>query len=326
MRVLKFGGKSLGSLEKCTEICKFIKKVYKSEKEIVVVVSAIGITTDSLSNLAFDYGYEKSLNKSTEISKREMAKLLSTGEIQSAALFSLCLNSMGVPAKSLSASDLEISTFGDYLNSKVAYINKSKIEEVLKNKTVAVVAGFQGINKSGDITTLGRGGSDTTAVAIASIFDCEAEIYSDYNGVFAGDPKLASYKKLKNINYDTTHLMANAGAKVIDERANAIAKNFNTTIISKSSSHPNLKGTIISNIESDTISIQSLDNLCKVTIIFSNDEKFAMIFKNVINCLKNYKIYNLNYSNHKLELVINSSDKTSITAKISKTLNLLQNK
>ena len=224
MRVLKFGGKSLETIEKCTNICKFIKSIYKNEKQLIIVVSAMGNTTDKLLNLAMDFGYDKIKNKLTLSARRELSNLLSIGEMQSASLISTMLLSMGVPAKSINARDIEIRTFGDYLNGKISYINKTKINEFLSNEIVAVVTGFQGINNNNEITTLGRGGSDTTAVALASIYDTKAEIYSDYNGVFSGDPKNDKYKKFNNINYDSINSMANSGAKVLESRAIEIAK------------------------------------------------------------------------------------------------------
>ena len=152
MRVLKFGGKSLNSKEKFIKLCRFIKNIYKTENQIIVVVSAIGSTTDNLINTATEYGYMSS-DKNIHSSKFELARLLSTGEIQSASLFSIMLNSMGVPAKSFSGREIELLTFGDCLNGKIAYINKSKLSCHLNQGVVCVVAGFQGVNNENEITT-----------------------------------------------------------------------------------------------------------------------------------------------------------------------------
>jgi len=324
MRVLKFGGKSLDTTEKCNKICKYIKDIYKNEKQLIIIVSAIGNTTDKLIDLSNSYNYEKCAKKNNLIARRELAKLLTTGEIQSAALLSIMLNSIGIPAKSFSASDIEIRTFGDYLNSKIHYINKSKLNDCLSKNIVCVVSGFQGINQNNEFTTLGRGGSDTTAVALSSIYNLDAEIYSDYDGVFTGDPKLNTYKKIKKIDYNSILKLSKAGAKVLETRSILIAKKYNTTIIAKSSEKPKLNGTIISNIETDEILINSNDYLSKISIVFSNSEKTEEIFKNVIKILNNYKIYNLIFQNNTLEFFINQKDKIIIFNEISAKLKLLK--
>ncbi len=318
MRVLKFGGKSLSSIEKTQNICKYIKKIYKNNKKIVIVVSAIGNTTNELLLLAENYSGAKEQNKT------DLAKLLSTGETVSSTLFSIMLNSMGVPAKSLSAYELEISTFGDSTSSRIAYINKTKILECLNSNTVAVVAGFQGVNKNNEITTLGRGGSDTTAVAIASIFETDVEIYSDYSGVFAGDPRLLNFKKIKKASFDIMTKMAKAGARVLDARAVSLAKNFNTTIISKSSAFPERCGSIISNLESDVVSISEIDNLSKITVNFTNKNKMNFIVKNVLLYLNDCKFYNLTINNEEISFYVESQNKLEILSKLSKKLNLLK--
>ena len=316
MRILKFGGKSLSSAEKTQNICKNIKKIYKNDKNIIIVVSAIGNSTDTLLSLA-----EKYAPKTTQ--KNELAKLLSTGEIVSSSLFSLMLNSMGVPAKSFSAYELEIKTFGDPLDSRIAYINKSKLNDCLKNNIVAVVAGFQGINNNGEITTLGRGGSDTTAAAIGAIFDNPVEIYSDFNGIFSGDPRVLKFKKIKRASYNLMIKMAKAGAKVLDHRAIILAKNHNIKIISKSSTAFNLKGTEISNIENDFISIAEISPLSKITINFSNTNKLNFIVKNVLLCLNDIKFYNLTINIDEISFCVETSQKLNLITKLSKKLNIL---
>ena len=316
MRILKFGGKSLSSPEKTQNICKNIKKIYKNDKNIIIVVSAIGNSTDNLLSLA-----EKYSPKTT--CKAELAKLISTGEIISSSLFSMMLNNMGVPAKSFSAYELEIKTFGDPLNSRIAYINKSKLNECLENNIVAIVAGFQGVNLNNEITTLGRGGSDTTAAAIGVIFNTAVEIYSDFNGVFSGDPRIFKFKKLKQINYDIMLKMAKAGAKVLHHRAVSLAKKYNTKIISKSSTNFNLCGTDISNIENDVIAISEISPLCKITINFSNQNKLKFIIKNVLSCINNDKFYNLSINNDEISFMIESDKRLKIINEISKKLNIL---
>lgn len=317
MRILKFGGKSLSSLEKVQNICKYIKKIYKKDKKIIIIVSAIGKTTDNLIALANNYSSSKP--------PRELAKLLATGETQSASLFAMALCETGVPAKSFGAHELEITTFGSQLEGKIAYINKKPILDCFDDGSVAVVAGFQGINKNGETTLLGRGGSDTTASAISAVFEQNVEIFSDFNGVFSGDPRLFNYKKIKAINYDAMKKLASSGARVLEERTISIAKEFNFNIISKSAGNPSLKGTIVSNIESDVVSITSKDNLCQISIIFTNKTRLEFIIKNVVFYINNIEFYNLNCNNGKISFLVKSEDKLKIIKSLSEKLKLLKN-
>lgn len=324
MRILKFGGKSLDSKEKVKKICKFIKNVYENEKKLIIVVSAMGTTTDNLISQSIDFGYSNQTCKSHEFQAREFARLLSTGEIQSASLFSMSLISMGIPAKSFSATDISISTFGGFLDAKISYISKSKLNDELSKGVVCVVAGFQGINKNGEITTLGRGGSDTTAVALGAVFGEQVEIYSDYDGIFTGDPKDNSYKKVREIDYTSVINMADGGAKVLDSRAVKICKDYNLSIISKCSAYPNLKGTIVGSIEKDNIAISTISNLSKITITFSNKLRQEQITKSVLKSIKNFNFYNLTLSTNSLEFFVLQKDLIIISNKISKSLKLLK--
>lgn len=319
MRILKFGGKSLSSIQKMQRICKFIKKVYEQDKQIIVVVSAMGKTTDELEALS-----KQICDKN--LSAREQAVLLSTGETISSALFAMTLESLAVPAESFQAFQLQITTFGSMTDSKIAYINKSNILQCLKENKVAVVAGFQGINSNNEITTLGRGGSDTTASAIGAIFETPVEIYSDFDGVFSGDPRDLNFKKLKAVDYDTMLDMAEGGAKVMSARATEIAKKYGIDLISKSSSKPENCGTIISNIECDILSISVLDKLSQITITISNPERLEKVIKNVLICLKKYKFYNFSVKQHKIIFLIDSANRVQLVAELSKKLKIVKNK
>ena len=319
MRILKFGGKSLSSAEKTQKICKFIKKIYKNDKKLIIVVSAIGSTTDKLIELSKQYGDGEAL-------KRELAVLLSTGETVSSALFALALNSQNIPAKSLQAFQIQLCTFGEYTNSRVAYINKSAVEKCLNEGYVAVVAGFQGINSDGEISTLGRGGSDTTATALGAIFDTKVEIYSDFDGVFCGDPRKMDYRKIKALDYDSMISMAEGGAKVIDGRSTEIAKSFDIDILSKSSAKPDNAGSVISKIETDIISISTIEHLTKVTIVISLENKMERIAKTAISCLKNVKFYNFTLKNKELSFFVKNSDTLKVVSELSQKLHLLKNK
>lgn len=317
MRILKFGGKSLDSLEKTQKICKYIKKIYKKEKELIIVVSAIGKTTDKLIEKASHYSHGNP-------SKKDMATLLSIGETESSCLFSMMLNSMNIPARSFQAKDISILTTDSYDNARIIDIDKSVLISCMQNKTVAVVAGFQGINQNGETTTLGRGGSDTTAVALGTIFNTNVEIYSDFDGVFCGDPRKLNYKKLKTISLESMCLMSENGSKVISSRASRLALNHNLKLISKSSSLPNKKGSTISPIESNNVSITAQENLCLISIVFDNEQQLKFILKNVNNIINTYKIYNLTIKNNLIQILINQSDFSKLNYVLSNKLKLLK--
>ena len=246
MRILKFGGKSLGSLEKTQKICKYIKKIYEKDKKLLIVVSAMGQTTDTLLDLVRDFNAD-------QCAKRELDTLLSCGETISASVFAIILNNCGIPAKSFQAWQVKINTMGEHQNSLITSINKSVIEDCLSKNIIPVITGFQGINKSNDITTLGRGGSDTTAAALGSVFNCNVEFYSDFNGAYSCDPRHIKSKKLNSVSLNQLDFLSEAGSKILSNRAVKIAKNNNLTFLLKSSTNPNLKGSIANNIENNNL-------------------------------------------------------------------------
>lgn len=299
------------------KICKNIKKIYENDKKLIIVVSAMGNQTNLLLDAAENFSGKTP-------PEREISLLLSTGEIQSAALFSMALNRIGVPSVALTSRDIELRTFGGYQNATVYYLNKSKLNHYLNTKAVAVVCGFQGINEFDETTTLGRGGSDTTAVAIASAFSVSAEIYSDFDGVFAGDPRLAPYKKINVIDYDSMLNLANAGAKVLDARAVEIAKTHETVIVSKSSSDFDLSGTEISKISDDFVSIAKSETLNKITVVFSNQSKLKNLCENVLNSINMFKFYNLEISNNKIEVLVLHDDCDAIINQLSEKLGIIK--
>ena len=317
MRIMKFGGMSLETKEKTQKICKYIKKIYKKEKQLIIIASAMGNATNTLIEKATTFGGEKP-------NPRELDLLLSLGENESVSLIAMMLESMGVPAKSFNSNSLEIKTSGPHQNSKIESINKTPLEDCLYKNVVAVVAGFQGINENGDITTLGRGGSDTTALAIGSIFNCPVEIYSNYEGVCLGDPNILPFKTAKQISFKTMQLMSGNGAKVIDSRAATIAKNKNIEIISRSASAPNKKGTIISSIESSIVSISKISNLSLISIIYDNDDKLKIIMKNVFFLINKYKLYNLELKSNLIQFLVKTEFENKIILFLSKKLNLLK--
>ena len=212
-KVLKFGGTSLGSIERIMHAAKIIKKESDLGNKIIVVVSAMSGKTNELISL--------SKSVSNNFTKRELDVLLSTGEQVSCALISGALNEIGIKAKSFMNWQIPILTEGDNGNARIINMNVSKIEDYLSNGGIAVVPGYQGVSSLGEITTIGRGGSDATAVAIAKIFDTETcEIYTDVDGVYSTDPnKIAMAKKIDKISYEEMLELSSLGAKVMQSSA-----------------------------------------------------------------------------------------------------------
>lgn len=221
--VLKFGGSSVATIEKIQAVSDFILKLKKEYDEIVVVASAMGKTTDALIKLA------KEITENPN--QRELDSLLSTGEQQTVSLLSMALNSKGQKAVSLTGYQANIHTTGVHTKSKIDSIETEKIEKYLKEGNIVIVAGFQGINNNGDITTLGRGGSDTSAVALAASLNCMCRIYTDVEGIYSVDPRVyPNAKFLDKISYEEMMEMANLGAGVMETRAVELGKKFNIPI------------------------------------------------------------------------------------------------
>lgn len=221
--VLKFGGSSVATIEKIQAVSDFILKLKKEYNEIIVVASAMGKTTDALIKLA------KEITENPN--QRELDSLLSTGEQQTVSLLSMALNSKGQKAVSLTGYQANIHTTGVHTKSKIKNIETEKIEKYLKDGNIVIVAGFQGINEWGDITTLGRGGSDTSAVALAASLNCVCRIYTDVEGIYSIDPRVyPNAKFLDKISYEEMMEMANLGAGVMETRAVELGKKFNIPI------------------------------------------------------------------------------------------------
>ena len=213
--VQKYGGSSVSNTDKIKLIASKLVERKKKNPKIVVVVSAMGDTTDDFINMA------KDISKSPD--KRELDALMSTGEMISASLLSMSLNSMGCEAVSYNAYQLNIQTSGLHGKSLIDDIDVSKIEESLDNGKIVIVTGFQGLNDEGDITTLGRGGSDTSAVALAVKLNGVCEIYTDVDGIYFTDPrKYSQAKKLKEIEYEEMLELASLGAQVMQDRKSVV--------------------------------------------------------------------------------------------------------
>lgn len=221
--VMKFGGTSVATVEKMQEIAKFVRNRRETGESIVVVVSAMGKTTDRLVEMA------RNLAESPD--PRELDMLLSTGEQQSVALMAMALDAEGVASISMTGAQAGIRTEGKYTRNRIANIDASAVESQHALGRVVVVAGFQGMNEAGDITTLGRGGSDTTAVALAAKLGFACEIYTDVDGVYSVDPRVVpSAKKLDYISYEEMMEMAALGAGVMEPRAVEIGKKYGVPI------------------------------------------------------------------------------------------------
>ena len=228
--VQKYGGSSVGDANKIKHVAKRVIAAQKAGNQVVVVVSAMGDTTDELLDLAHQV--------TDSPSPRELDMLLTSGERISMALLSLAINSLGAKSRSFTGSQAGIITDEVHGNARIAEVTPGRIREALDAGDIAIVAGFQGFNReSKDITTLGRGGSDTTAVALAAALKADAcEIYTDVTGVFSADPRLVPQaRKLKELSFDEMLEMAGAGSKVLALRSVEFARNHNVPIHVRSS-------------------------------------------------------------------------------------------
>lgn len=238
MIVAKFGGTSVASPERIKNVAERISKMRANGDDVVAVVSAMGATTDELMGLANAV--------STDPSARELDRLLSTGEHVSMALLTLALQAIGVPAISFTGRQAGIETNGTHNKARITKVHSERILGAIEQGMVAVVAGFQGIDENDDVTTLGRGGSDTTAVAVAWGIKADVcEIYSDVDGVYTTDPRVVPRaRKLDYVTYDEMLELSSSGSGVLQARAVEFAKKWNVPIHSRSAFSDNL-GTIV---------------------------------------------------------------------------------
>lgn len=239
--VQKFGGTSVADNHHLINVAKKAINFYKKGNDVVVVVSAQGDTTDEL--------IEKAEKVGNLISSREMDMLLSVGEQISASLLAMTIENMGVPAISLTGWQAGFETTSDYGDAKIKNINTERINLELSKKKIVVITGFQGMNSKGDITTLGRGGSDTSAVAIAGAMKADVcKIYTDVDGVYTADPRIVSCaRKLENISYEEMFKLSSLGAQVLNDVSIETAKKYGVEVEVLSSMKPDTKGTIIKN-------------------------------------------------------------------------------
>ena len=226
--VAKFGGTSVASPERIKNVAKRLVRIRQNGNQVVAVVSAMGKTTDELVGLA------NAINDNPP--SREMDRLLSTGEQVSMTLLAMAIEALGCKAMSFTGRQAGIMTDGTHNKARITKVDNERIEAALASGVIPVIAGFQGIDANGDITTLGRGGSDTTAVAVAWGINADVcEIYSDVDGVYTTDPRVAPRaKKLDEISYDDMLELASAGSGVLQSRAVEFARKWNVVIHSRS--------------------------------------------------------------------------------------------
>ena len=273
--VQKFGGTSVKDAERIRNVADIVTSTYKEGNDVVVVVSAQGDTTDDL--------IAKGEEINPRASKREMDMLLSAGEQISASLLAMAIEGMGYPVVSLLGWQAGFDTTTDYSNARIKKVNPARIKQELDKRRIVVVTGFQGVNRFGDMTTLGRGGSDTSAVAIAATMHADlCQIYTDVDGVYTADPrKIPGAKKLDTISYDEMLELATLGAQVLHNRSVEMAKKYNIEL-EVLSSLTRRRGTIVkeeSNVEKMLISgVAKDDNIARISIIGVPD-KPGLAFK-----------------------------------------------
>ena len=278
--VQKFGGTSVGDLDRIENVANIVKRYKENGDDVVVVVSAMAGETNKLLEYANHF--------SKTPPQREVDLLVSSGERVTSALLSIALQSKGIPAIALTGRQAGIKTTSDHTKARIMDIDPEKMQKHLKEGKVVIVAGFQGINENGDVTTLGRGGSDLTAVAIAGALNADkCEIYTDVDGIYTTDPRIEpKAKKIDVISYDEMLELASLGAKVMQSRSVELAKKLNVDIEVKSSFKPEVKGTLITkeskDMEKVLVSGIALDkNQARVSIFGVEDRPgiSAEIFK-----------------------------------------------
>ncbi len=285
--VQKFGGSSVADADKLRNVARIITDTYKKGNRVVAVLSAQGDTTDDL--------IEKAREINPRASKREMDMLLSTGEQISCSLCAMAIEAMGVPVVSLTGWQAGFRTNSGYGNARIKRVRAERIEEELDKNRIVIVTGFQGINKYSDITTLGRGGSDTSAVAIAAALHADlCQIYTDVDGVYTADPRcVKGARKLDEITYDEMLELATLGAQVLHNRSVEMAKRYgvNLEVLSSFSGKSGTKvKEVVKKMEKSHISGVAKDkNIARLALVGLEDTPgiafriFSLLAKNNVN-------------------------------------------
>ena len=310
--ILKFGGSSVADNIKLNVVAEKVIKIKKEVKNLVVVVSAQGKTTDNL------------IKEAQELSaipeEREIDMLLSTGEQITAAKLSILLNRMGHKAISLTGWQAGIITNDIHRNAKIEQICTERIKKECEEGKIVIVAGFQGIDENGNITTLGRGGSDTTAVALQAGLNADAcYIFSDVDGIYSADPNMITIaKRLKELSFDEMQEIADSGAKVLHNRCVQIGKKFNCNIIAKSTFTDKGGTTICQKIESTEVkSIVKNDKLIEINLKNIGQVQFIDIYQDLLK--NNIIVESFENKNEQIQFRVEK-------AEINKVLELLEKK
>lgn len=298
--VMKFGGSSVADDEKLRIVAQKIIDMYNKEKNIVVVLSAQGKTTDKLINEASKLYKKEGFGVVAPQSQyfREMDMLLSSGEQMSIAKLSILLNGMGYKSISLTGMQAGILTDNTNQNAIIKNIDTTRILKELGDRKIVIVAGFQGFNENMDITTLGRGGSDTSAIAIAAALNAkECYIFSDVDGVYTADPnKVENAKKLSALSYNEMMEISSEGAKVLHNRCAEIGDKFKIPIITKSTFN-NKAGTIITDIiEENTIKSVVKKDVSRISFIGNGIIRNVDFIKKVIDVIQDEKLEMLEFN------------------------------
>lgn len=295
--VLKYGGSSVATIEKIQQIADYLIELKKEYKEIVVVASAMGKTTDGLIKLAKEI--------TPNPNQRELDSLMSIGEQQTVALMAMALTAKGQKAISLTGYQAGIKTAGVHTKNKIQNISSERIERHLAEGNIVLVTGFQGINEAGDITTLGRGGSDTSAVALAVALKCECRIYTDVEGIYSVDPRVYPEAKfLDKISYEEMMEMANLGAGVMETRAVELGKKYNIPIfVGKSLSKTGGTYIMEKNIAMEDklvtgVSITKEIIVTTISNILFSSENVAEIFSTIDSCGLNINMITQNINKY----------------------------
>ena len=267
--VQKYGGTSMGTIDRIKNVARRIIKKREDGNQMVVVVSAMGKSTDELVKMAYSI--------SDAPPRRELDMLLATGEQVSISMLSMALNAMGYDAISFTGPQVGVHTMGHHGKSRIMDIETRKIEDALNDGKIVIIAGFQGVNENDDITTLGRGGSDTSAVALSCVLECPCEIYTDVDGIYGVDPRLyPPAKKLDTVSFDEMLEMASLGAGVMHARAIELGSKYNAEIYVASSIH-DVPGTLIKEGDSN---MSPMEQQAITGLAIDNDELMVSL-KNV---------------------------------------------
>ena len=273
--VKKFGGTSVANKERIYNVARRVIEDYKKGNDVVVVLSAMGKMTDELIDMARDINPNPS--------RRELDMLLTTGEQTSVALMAMAMDVLGVPSISLNAFQVQMHTTSTYGNARLKRIDTERIIHELESKRIVIITGFQGVNKYDDYTTLGRGGSDTTAVALAAALRADmCEIYTDVDGVYTADPRIVKKaRKLPEITYDEMLDLATLGAGVLHNRSVEMAKKYGVQLVVRSSL-TNEEGTIVKEdvkVEKMLVSGVAVDRSAERISIVGLQDKPGMAFR-----------------------------------------------